>query len=167
MLSRALTGTIHIKGKYMEQQPAFKIKCTFEWLKLLKPDDMSDKYQVVCSNLSDEDVAKINAIQKDTVPTPNGKVQLKVKTQVQNPPRVKDEEGNLLVVYPRDEDGRVIEGARPKYDFIIGNGSEGYCTVYPHYSEKWRKVTFLLNEIVITKLVKFVPETQGPSNEAL
>lgn len=137
----------------MEQKPAFKISCTFEWLKLITPDEMSGKYQVVCTDLSEADIAKINAIQKNTVPTPSGKLQLKVKTQVANPPRVKDAEGNLLVRYPSD--------GKPEYDFLIGNGSKGTATIYPHYSPKWNKVTFLLNEIVITDLVKFVPDSQA------
>lgn len=143
----------------MEQQPAFKIKCTFEWLKLITPDEMSGKYQAVCTDLSDEDIAKINAIQANTVPTPSGKFQLKVKTQVANPPRVRDADGNILVRYSPD--------ARPECDFLIGNGSKGYATVYPHYSPKWKKVTFLLNEIVITELVKFVPEAQDDNTDKL
>lgn len=143
----------------MEQQPAFKIKCTFEWLKLLSPDEMSGKYQVVCTDLSDEDAARINAIQPNMVPTPSGKNQLKIKTQVANPPRVKDAEGNILVRYPAE--------GKPEYDFIIGNGSKGWATIYPHYSPKWNKVTFLMNEIVITELVKFVPDSSLSNSEAL
>lgn len=127
-----------------------KLICTFQWVKVVRPDEKSGKYQVTCTDLSEAAVAAIEAIQPGATVVKDGKATLKIKSKT--PPKVKDADGEFLTVV--DAEGNVTA---PRG--LIGNGSKGVATVFPFYNATYGKHSFLINEIKVTDLVVYDPDS--------
>jgi hypothetical protein len=123
-----------------------RIEATLMWPFLDKPSDMSGRYQVDLTNLSEKDVKALEDM-GITVRNKEGKGFF-VTTKSHHPIKAVDKNGDKVLAH-------------------VGNGTKAICVVgtYPWIFKNKKGVSPSLKKLVITNLVTYSPNLQQDQEE--
>lgn len=138
-----------------KQHQSAVVKAVLNWANFGEVNDLSGKYQVDCTQLSDEDADKLRTIGLEPKTCDNEEYNrgtyITPKSQVKGEDYRKNE-NDLRWFEVTFADKRPVENL-----FGIGNGTEAYVRIdaIPYVFKKKDGISAGLNRVVITKLVEF------------